>query len=279
MSAIARTIADLERENGKFRAALEKVNAIRDSIVGCQCFNWSEHAYPLVAALNDAGFEGQDYPEAKAYVGSLIERAVAAEDEVVKLREALASDRTATTTEEQPREAMAAQIESLKQHITTFRGKAAVYGELLIERAGLREDIEKAVGDMIVWPDSPNDVLNLRDLIGSTRVAKDDLLRRAADIAASVAISALRQAEAAPGVVEAAVKAVCDARIAIYEGKADKADLFADDDCNRYERLKEHAEAIRYLKKELLSALARQPTAPPIEVERTVADGAQGGGQ
>lgn len=52
----------------------EKVNAIRNSIIGTQTIDWSEHIYPLVAALNEAGFDGQEYPEAKANIGTLLER-------------------------------------------------------------------------------------------------------------------------------------------------------------------------------------------------------------
>lgn len=57
----------------------EKVNTIRNSIIGTQTINWSEHIYPLVAALNAAGFEGMDYPEAREYFGTMLERTNAAE--------------------------------------------------------------------------------------------------------------------------------------------------------------------------------------------------------
>jgi hypothetical protein len=46
--------------------ALGKINAIRNHIVGTQTVNWSADIYPLVAALNEAGFEGLDYEEARA---------------------------------------------------------------------------------------------------------------------------------------------------------------------------------------------------------------------
>lgn len=72
-------------------AALEtfgsKVNAIRNSIVGAQALNWSEHVYPLVAALDAAGFVGLPYPEARADVGTLLERLATAEAELAKLKE------------------------------------------------------------------------------------------------------------------------------------------------------------------------------------------------
>lgn len=63
----------------RYEVALTKINAIRNSIIGAQTMNWSEHIYPLVAALEEAGISGQHYPEAREYVGSLVERAVKAE--------------------------------------------------------------------------------------------------------------------------------------------------------------------------------------------------------
>lgn len=43
--------------------ALTKINVVCDSIIGAQGFNWSEHAYQLVAALNATGFRGADYKQ------------------------------------------------------------------------------------------------------------------------------------------------------------------------------------------------------------------------
>jgi len=57
-----------------FKAALEKFYAIRNSIVGTQTVNWSAHIYPLVAALNEAGFQGQGYEEARKEAQTLIEQ-------------------------------------------------------------------------------------------------------------------------------------------------------------------------------------------------------------
>ncbi len=94
---------DLDRWNGgrktmalvdeitRLRAALEKISAIRDSIVGTQSFNWSEHAYPLVAALNAAGFEGVGYKIASANLGTLIEQIKSAEADNERLRDLIAS--------------------------------------------------------------------------------------------------------------------------------------------------------------------------------------------
>lgn len=72
---LASALSEIERLNG----ALEKINAIRNSIIGVQSFNFSEHAYPLVAALNEAGFAGMDYPKALEYFGSMLERTNQAE--------------------------------------------------------------------------------------------------------------------------------------------------------------------------------------------------------
>jgi len=56
-------------------AALKKINEIRNSIIGAQGVNWSEHVYPLVAALNEAGITGLPYPEARETVRTLADRA------------------------------------------------------------------------------------------------------------------------------------------------------------------------------------------------------------
>lgn len=61
-------------------ALASKVNGIRNSIIGCQKMNWSEHIYPLVAALEEAGIEGAGYPKAREYVGTMLERTLAAEE-------------------------------------------------------------------------------------------------------------------------------------------------------------------------------------------------------
>lgn len=66
--------------------ALIKINDIRNSIIGCQTVNWSEHIYPLVAALEEAGFEGAGYPASRANVGTMLERTLAAESEADRLR-------------------------------------------------------------------------------------------------------------------------------------------------------------------------------------------------
>lgn len=72
--------------------ALESINLIRNSIIGAQMFNWSEHMYPLVSILNRAGFPGLEYPKAKANIGTLIERANTAEALLRKAAERLRTD-------------------------------------------------------------------------------------------------------------------------------------------------------------------------------------------
>lgn len=69
----------LERQRDAATAALQKINVIRNSIIAHQSCNFSEHVYPLVAALNEAGIEGMTYPDALAYYGPMTERAVKAE--------------------------------------------------------------------------------------------------------------------------------------------------------------------------------------------------------
>lgn len=73
----------------KHVVALVKINDIRNSIIGCQTVNWSEHIYPLVAALEEAGIEGAGYPASRTNVGTMLERTLAAENEVIGLRAAI----------------------------------------------------------------------------------------------------------------------------------------------------------------------------------------------
>lgn len=72
-------VAALMDENEKLKTALQKISDIRDSIIGGQLFNWSEHAYPLVAALDEVGYPGVGYEIARKNLGTLIEQIKAAE--------------------------------------------------------------------------------------------------------------------------------------------------------------------------------------------------------
>lgn len=73
----------------RYRLALLKINIIRNSIVGLQTLNWSEHIYPLVAALNEAGMVGMEYDDARPYFGTMLERTNLAEEKEAKLRSAV----------------------------------------------------------------------------------------------------------------------------------------------------------------------------------------------
>lgn len=80
------TCADKRLEEAcKLEAAISEVNNIRNSIIGTQTVNWSEHIYPLVSALEKAGISGMGYPEAREYFGTMLERTLAAEDRAEKL--------------------------------------------------------------------------------------------------------------------------------------------------------------------------------------------------
>lgn len=87
-------------------AALAKVNAIRNSIIGSQTVNWSEHVYPLVAALEAAGFPGLGYDEARQNVGTLIGRASQAETRIAALQRAV--EHEITTAEGDPADLLGA---------------------------------------------------------------------------------------------------------------------------------------------------------------------------
>lgn len=69
--------------------ALNKINGIRNSIIGLQKINWSEHIYPLVAALNEADIQGMEYNDAREHFGTMLERTNKAEQELASLRKAM----------------------------------------------------------------------------------------------------------------------------------------------------------------------------------------------
>lgn len=69
------------------QTGLRKINAIRNSIVGTQSIHWSEHIYPLIAALNEAGVEGQPYPEARENIGTVIDQLAQANERIAELEE------------------------------------------------------------------------------------------------------------------------------------------------------------------------------------------------
>lgn len=85
----ANALLDAADEVAKLRAALGKVNDVRNSIIGSQQVNWSKHIYPLVAALSEAGIEGMEYPAAKERFATTLERITALEAENATLRTTL----------------------------------------------------------------------------------------------------------------------------------------------------------------------------------------------
>lgn len=95
--AFERLMRMIDREDTAYierlTTALNKINDIRNSIVGLQTMNWSEHIYPLVAALNEAGIEGMEYPEARENFGTLLERTNTAEAERNTLQQRLTAVR------------------------------------------------------------------------------------------------------------------------------------------------------------------------------------------
>lgn len=76
-------------ENEKFKKALHKINDIRNSIIGYQKINWSAHIYPLVAALNEAGFEGEGYEKSRLMAKTQLDRISDLEAQLVKAKELL----------------------------------------------------------------------------------------------------------------------------------------------------------------------------------------------
>ncbi len=60
----------------KAEAALAKIDDVRNSIVGGRRVSWPEHIYPLVVALEEAGFGAAGYNEARKLAREQIERLV-----------------------------------------------------------------------------------------------------------------------------------------------------------------------------------------------------------
>lgn len=71
------------------KGCLNEISEIRDSIIGLQTINWSEHIYPLVAVLKKAGLEGAGYKIACKKHGTMLERTFRAEAELAKIRKAV----------------------------------------------------------------------------------------------------------------------------------------------------------------------------------------------
>ncbi len=79
LGRVADELVSLREERARLKTGLVKINEIRSSIVGMQKINWSEHIYPLVAALDEAGMVGMTYEDARPHFGTMLERTLAAE--------------------------------------------------------------------------------------------------------------------------------------------------------------------------------------------------------
>ncbi|KOR22967.1 hypothetical protein [Burkholderia cenocepacia] len=86
LAATQQPSGEVTDEVAMLRNALTSINGIRNSIIGLHTLNWSEHVYPLVAALDSAGFEGMEYPEAHAFYGTMLDRCNAAEKDADRYR-------------------------------------------------------------------------------------------------------------------------------------------------------------------------------------------------
>ena len=91
-NALDNDLMDAIAERDRLRVALESINQIRNSIVGTQTINFSAHAYPLVKALNDAGYTGLGYEEARSRAKTLIDQrddSIARADKAERERDSL----------------------------------------------------------------------------------------------------------------------------------------------------------------------------------------------
>lgn len=104
-----------------YATALQKVSDIRDGIVGMQGFHWSEHAYPLVAVLDAAGFEGKGYEISRVNLGTLLEQRDALAKRVEELEAEAAEDAPLVEKRAEARLADAARIASLQAELTAIR--------------------------------------------------------------------------------------------------------------------------------------------------------------
>lgn len=112
----------LTRELAEAKTALSKINEIRNSIIAFQSINWSEHIYPLVAALNEAGIEGMGYDNAKAKFGTMLERTNAAENEAARLSVDLAKCQAACGAKDEALKPFAQILDELHDTDTVLVG-------------------------------------------------------------------------------------------------------------------------------------------------------------
>lgn len=79
-------VQELRAENERLEACVKKVNDIRNSIIALQTMNWSEHIYPLVAALEAAGVAGKGYPGDRENYGTILQQNEAMRKELAATR-------------------------------------------------------------------------------------------------------------------------------------------------------------------------------------------------
>lgn len=65
ITAILEDYDRLTKRVAELEASMNKIDAIRNDIIGRQSIGWSSVVYPLVAALGEAGYEGQSYEDAQ----------------------------------------------------------------------------------------------------------------------------------------------------------------------------------------------------------------------
>jgi hypothetical protein len=119
------------RAGDQARAALRKISDIRDSIIGTQSVNWSEHVYPLVAALDEAGYPGAEYKEARKNIGTTLERVAILErriDHHIELQKSAE-----------------AKTETIRVWWQDAKSRTGIFGEVELER--MRQDAKWGVQD------------------------------------------------------------------------------------------------------------------------------------
>jgi len=82
----AAEVSGLRERLARAETALQKIDAIRNTIIGHQSINWSRDIYPLVAALGEAGYPGEGYEVARAKSMAHVDVIERLEAEVGRLR-------------------------------------------------------------------------------------------------------------------------------------------------------------------------------------------------
>jgi hypothetical protein len=139
------------RERDELRAVLSKINGIRDSIVGSQTVNWTEHVYPLARALDDAGMKGLPYPDARVMMRTLRGRTSVAEAERDEARAEVERMRPLVAEAIEWDWAMVADYcdgPAAREACDAMGSASDVYGSLAKQQAE-RDDVVKYLRDII----------------------------------------------------------------------------------------------------------------------------------